>query len=91
MKLSAKIKIPIKLNAKAAIHKIFTQNKIIPKKIESRPSYLKRYPNMNFNRNKIIHYMNRPKGKLDFTDVTQLPKKIEFSKIRLPTKLKEEM
>ena len=81
----------MKLNAKAAIHKIFTQNKFIPKKPDTRPSYLKKYPNMNFNRNRIINFVYKVKGKIDFGDGSQLPKKLEFRQMRLPTKLKEVM
>jgi len=81
----------MKLNAKAAVHKILTQTKLPHLKIESRPGYLKKYPNMTFNRNRIIHFINKPKGKLDFSDVTQLPKKLEITKKRMPTRLKEVM
>jgi hypothetical protein len=79
----------MKMNAKAAVHKIFTQNKFVHKRSDTRPNYLKKYPNMNFNRNKIINFVYKVKGKIDFGDGSQLPKKLEFTKMRIPTKLKE--
>jgi hypothetical protein len=79
------------LNVKSAVQKIFTQNKHIPKKNTSLPTHLKRYPNMKFNRNKIINYYWKPIGKLDFSDSSNLPQKLQLRKKRIPTKLKEVM
>ena len=88
--VAAKVIVP-NLNMKAVVQTIFTKNKFLPKKSLSRPEHLKRYPNMKFNRNKIINFFYKPVGKLNFSDITSLPQKLRFEKRRIPSKVKEVM
>jgi hypothetical protein len=78
-------------NLKQVVKAIKNKNNFIPKKSTSLPAHLKKYPNMHFNRNKIINFYYRVKGKTDFTDVDALPIKLEYTKIRTPSKVKEVM
>jgi len=80
-----------KLNLKSAFQTILKKDKPKPIENTSLPSHLKKYPNFKFNRNKIINFYYKPKGKLNFDDTSSLPQKLKFTRVRTSTKIKEVM
>jgi hypothetical protein len=54
------------------------------------PRHLKKYPNMNFNRNNIINVEYKMKKKPNFEDIESLPVKLHLSKYRIPSRLEED-
>jgi hypothetical protein len=84
------LKLKMSVNAKQLL--LHLRNKPrLPEKIKSRPRYLRKYPNLSFEKNDIIDVEYKLKEKIKFSEITDKRIKLNLKQVRTYTYLKKVM